>query len=1006
MPHAVVIAAEWVAVKVGMAVAVGLGGGTAAVAAGTAVVSAITALGFASGIGAGISAWATVASIAGAVAGQRKPKIGQSASGTQLDFKVDLNAPAPLVLGRTATGGFVVHRNSDGAALKNAHVMFCNVLSFGPVQNGVEKVIANGDNVSFSGEPYGGGPCSTGTYAGNMDLRVQLGVKPEAVFPYPSVPAGSLPEWTSAHKLSGWHAVWWSLNYNQTVYAQGVPRALFVTTGPAVYDPRLDSTYSGGSGANRPNTESTWSWSGNTNPFLQGLTWALGRYANSKRIFGAGVPVAAIDRAAFVEGANVAETNGWTIGGVVTSGDRKWDALVAMLQAGGGRPMRLGGQLSCMVAAPRVSLATVTGDDIVGEVTISGTSPRRDRINTIIPRFRSEDHNWEMVAGDPVSVSTYVTEDGGKRTREVEFGLVQNKTQAAQLAAYSIVDSREFGPIVLPLKPKWLGYKPGDCLTITEPEIGLNAQKVIIRSRQFDPGTGVVTLTCWSETDAKHDFALGLSGTAPPTPGLTGIDLALAAPASGVWTLTGTTIAATDGDIPALVITGTPDNKHAASLLVRYRIYGSSDWIGPIVTPITGTSAMRVEVTGIVPGTTYEVSVAYRSVRGIDGAWRSLSSAVSGDYRFTALDNALSDGVLTPSEKNIIIPFINALIAARTNLRTRATALNLLTSNNAQRLAYENAATALDASLATLTSPVIWSSVADNTTVSSPSGFRTAFQNAISTERNLQTVIDETYEIQISDVTTRVDDLDVAVSDGVFTPAEKMLNIPVINSMIFARAKLRVSADAMGLTTGSSTERAAFETAATTLDSTLAALTSPVAWNNYTDQTTIASPSTFRAALQAAYATTFDLQSAVDAIAAGRTTYLGSDGRVISVTATPINMANGRGMVMSLQPLSSDGSSISIAAFELSGVGFSKSFPAATITGLGASTPHKIFATWKATPPYYTAQLPSASAPLLESDDWYYVGEISTSDGSGVFPTITPDPGVSDIGSIFEFNSW
>jgi hypothetical protein len=820
------------------------------------------------------------------------------------------------------------------------------------------------------------------------------------------VASGSLPEWTSAHKLSGWHAAWWSLNYNSTVYAQGVPRALFVTTGPAVYDPRLDSTYSGGSGSNRSGTESTWSFSGNDNPYLQGLTWALGRYANSKRVFGAGVPVSAIDRDAFVEGANVAATNNWKIGGVVTSGDRKWDALVAMLQAGGGRPMRLGGQLSCMVATPRVSLATITGADIVGDVSIAGTNSRRDRINTVIPRFRSEEHNWEMIAGDPVSVSEYVTQDGGTRTREIEFGLVQNKTQAAQLAAYSIVDAREFGPIVLPLKPKWLGYKPGDCLTVNEPEIGLNGQKVIVRSRQFDPSTGVVTLTCWSETDDKHDFALGLTGTAPPTPGLTGVDLVLAAPASGVWTLTGATITATDGDIPALVITGTPDNKHAASVLIRYRVDGASTWVGPVVTPITGTGAMRIEVTGVVPGTTYEAAVAYRSVRGIDGSWRSLSNVVSGDYRFTELDNALSDGVLTPSEKNIIIPFINALVAARTNLRTRATDLNLLTSNNAQRLAYENAATALDASLATLTSPVIWSSVSGNTTVASPSGFRTAFQNAISTERNLQTVIDETYGILITDVTTRVDDLDLAVSDGQFTPAEKMLNIPVINSMIFARAKLRVSAAAMGLTTGSSTERYDFEAAATALDSALAGLTSPVAWNNYTNYTTISDPATFRTVLQNAYATTFDLQSAVDAIAAGRTTYLGSDGRVISVTATPINMANGRGMVMSLQPLSSDGSSISIAAFELSGVGFSKSFPAATITGLGASTPHKIFAAWKFATPYYTAQLPSVSAPLLESDDWYYVGEISTSDGSGVFPTITPDPGISDIGSIFEFNSW
>src|SRR5207248_745509 len=109
----------------------------------------------------------------------------------------------------------------------------------------------------------------------------------------------------------------------------------------------------------------------------------------------------------FVEGANVADANGWQIGGLVSSTDPKWDTLVAMLQAGSGMPTRLGGKVSCVVDAPRVSLRTVTGADVIGEAVITGTKGRRDRFNAAVPRFRSEEHQWEIVPGGPVVAATY-----------------------------------------------------------------------------------------------------------------------------------------------------------------------------------------------------------------------------------------------------------------------------------------------------------------------------------------------------------------------------------------------------------------------------------------------------------------------------------------------------------------------------------------------------------------------------------------------------------------------
>src|SRR3546814_3795121 len=62
----------------------------------------------------------------------------------------------------------------------------------------------------------------------------------------------------------------------------------------------------------------------------------------------------------------------------------------------------------------------------------------------------------------------------------------------------------------------------------------------VCSSDLLDPATGVVTLELKSETPGKHDYALGRTGTPPPTPSLAVPDLSdVAAPDATDWTLTG-----------------------------------------------------------------------------------------------------------------------------------------------------------------------------------------------------------------------------------------------------------------------------------------------------------------------------------------------------------------------------------------------------------------------------------------------------------------------------------
>ena len=610
MTQAVVVAAKWIAVKVfQFAVAHGVEAGTAVKIMTVAKVAAEVA------ITAGISA---------AVTSTMTPRVGGD-FGTQVDFKADPRGPIPYAIGRTGTAGSMVFAQTAGE--KNKYLNYVTVYSAaGPIDS-YESFLVNGTPVTFGTD---GGEGASGYYQNRMWRRQQLGARPETGWLHwtstgtkdtPGDHYGLPAEWTSAHKLSGLAADLWGLQYNTSVYSAGPPRKLAVAKWVKVYDPRLDSTYPGGSGPQRANDEATWAWS--ENPYIHALTWVIGRHVNGVRVMGLGAPLSAIDMAAFVEGANVADANDWTLGGVVYSTDDKWEVLKAMLQAGAGRPMRLGAKISCLVSTPRTSLATLTGADVVGEAQITGTPSRRTRINTVWPKYREEAQGWEIVATDePVQVAAHVTEDGGKvRSREIEYPLVQSPVQAAQLARYDIENSREFQPVVLPCKPAWMGYKPGDCITVDEPEFGLTAQKMLILRRQRDPATLVTTLTLVSETDGKHAYALGETLSPPATPGLTAYDPNQSTVvASGSWTATGTALVGPDGSTqPAIVFEGECEDPNVTTVIAEWRLslgggtYG--DWMSSEHSP----QIQRIEARGLLPASDYHCRIRYRTALKAEG---------------------------------------------------------------------------------------------------------------------------------------------------------------------------------------------------------------------------------------------------------------------------------------------------------------------------------------------------------------------------------------------------
>lgn len=592
------------------------------------------------GIALAASAVAATASIGSQLTAKRPSNERQ---GQQLQFKIDPDGPIPFGMGRYATGGTLAHRETYGT--DNIYQTTFVVLGGGGPYAGIEAFTADRAVVALSGTS------ALGYYADWLWQDRQLGATPEAralgsgIGRAPKGTAGPVPNWGPAYKLSGFAAASLSYRYDTKGerYVQGEPLPGWIMRGRLVYDPRLDSTYPGGSGpcrwadpsdtAAHAAARATWVYS--DSPALHGLMWRLGIWvrnegdpnARYQKIGGIGAPIDLIDLPAIVHAANVQAANGWTIGGEVYSDQDKWEVLKLIEQAGGCEPIAVGATMSTLIKAPRVPLRTITAADLAdGKLSAPAMRARSERINGFRARFRSEAHGWEITSIDIVQVPRYVEEDGRAKTGSGDFSLVTDPNQCAELAAYEVFDSRELEPIAVSLKPFAVAYRLGDCLTLDLPEIGLQAREAIVRARSVDPASGIVTLTLRSETAAKHPACLGMTGDTPPTPTLTAEPDVIAMPSASAWSASMGYAISSGIQVPAILISGAVDNSNADGVLFEYRQEGASDWLDAGLAPPDTTSKV---IAPVEPEAAYEVGIRYRG-RGIYSGRLLLKPGASG----------------------------------------------------------------------------------------------------------------------------------------------------------------------------------------------------------------------------------------------------------------------------------------------------------------------------------------------------------------------------------------
>lgn len=581
-------------------------GGAALIATGVGALAMPALAGTTTLFGVSVGTLNTISSGLVAVGGLLdKPKSQGSAQPDEWTSNPD--QPIPFLMGRMGIAGKIVQRDEFGP--DNMYQGIVGILSgAGPIR-GVTGFAGDKQPVTFGAN----GIAVSSQWQGEMWMVRRSGAQPDTALTVPAglKSGGSAFEWSPAAKLSGKACYLQVLGENSkgTAFPAGVPDPVHTAEGIYGYDPRYDDTYPGGAGPCRLGVRSTYRWIEDGG--IGGLNWALGLVENGQVVGGIGASLDGIDVPAFIEVANIADANNWKLAAWPDTSEDVSAVLDQLLQAAGAVRARHAGKISCVSrGAPRASVATITARDTAGDIELDTAPSLFNRLNTITPRFMSEAAGWVLTPANPVSFAQYVTDDGGKHSDQIDYRFVSDLKQAAELAAYDILDAREPFSGTIPLKPHMRHLKRGDTFLVSEPGFLMDGVKCIVLSRSYDPKTAQVRIGFRSETDSKHALALGKTTTLPEFPVLTPTDpTEVSRPLPGDWTITPRPPSQGGAQQPGFDLTGFVSNSTATAIIVETGPSATGPWTQAYQGPPTVTN---IPIDGLQPGATYFIAIQYQ----------------------------------------------------------------------------------------------------------------------------------------------------------------------------------------------------------------------------------------------------------------------------------------------------------------------------------------------------------------------------------------------------------
>lgn len=566
---------------------------------------------------------------------------GGTVSSQALNTVVRQSAAARrLIYGQVKAGGVLSYPAQNVAGTKAWLVTY---IGEGPIES-VDPVFWIGDELS-----------SDAKFSGLTGLEVFTGAPGQVASA--ALVSNSGGEWASTAVGNGIAYAITEYTFDRTAFPRGLVFPAFLVQGRKLYDPRtLASAYS-------------------ANPAL-----ALLDFVRSP--FGYGAADSWIDFDSFAAAANICDeiitsidpanivagvpnrVRRYTINGVFEVSAGPAQIVETIEKAMAGKLIFSEGKYRCYAGAYRAPSGPVLTGEYLRAAPKMRTHPtRQQRINIARGTYREPLQDWQTTDFHEQRLAAAVIAEDGEIIQTMDFPVTTQGAIAQRLARIAMRQSRSAVPLVLNCNWAAFQYQLWDVITVTIPELGIDAQPYLIAEYKFAEGGGI-DLVCVPHLasdyawDSATDEVLVVPVTKPNFNALP--------PAIAGLVVTGTPIIQEGFAQPVLTATWTATtDARLAHYEAQYRINGGSEWLGgqTVTTPQAQWFLQQDEA--------YDVRVRVVRRSGAVGPWvEDLNTTVNGDTTPPDVPTALSVTGTGTHTINWTNPTNNDVLRARVFINT------------------------------------------------------------------------------------------------------------------------------------------------------------------------------------------------------------------------------------------------------------------------------------------------------------------------------------------------
>ncbi|HEV7456461.1 MAG TPA: phage tail protein [Roseococcus sp.] len=224
----------------------------------------------------------------------------------------------------------------------------------------------------------------------------------------------------------------------------------------------------------------------------------------------------------------------YTVNGRVSLGEGKIAITRKLVAAMAGAMVVSGGRFFIHAGGPALPSATLTSNDLRGDVTIQGSRPRRDLFNGVRAVYVDPAKNWQPTDAPPLLAANYVAEDGGEQIfRDLEFPLTTSVATVQRLMKAELERVRRQREVAFPANLSALRLRPWDGVTVALDRVGAFPARVTGWRLSPDGGVDLALSeedpAVWNWNPAVDERAAGDSPSVVlPNPGVIAAPAAIA----------------------------------------------------------------------------------------------------------------------------------------------------------------------------------------------------------------------------------------------------------------------------------------------------------------------------------------------------------------------------------------------------------------------------------------------------------------------------------------------